>query len=51
MPWEIESDRPYQVHDLVSDQRYQWRGARNFVMLDPQRMPAHVFQAAASPAQ
>ncbi|WP_152050406.1 alpha-1,4-glucan--maltose-1-phosphate maltosyltransferase [Tautonia marina] len=31
------------VHDLLSDTRYQWRGARNFVMLDPHRMPAHVF--------
>jgi len=40
----IESEQPYQVHDLVSDQRYQWRGTRNFVMLDPQRMPAHVFR-------
>ncbi len=24
---QIDPDRPYQVHDLVSDQRYQWRGA------------------------
>jgi starch synthase (maltosyl-transferring) len=28
----------------LSDQRYQWRGPRNYVMLDPQRMPAHVFR-------
>jgi starch synthase (maltosyl-transferring) len=35
---------PFQVHDLLSDQRFQWNGARNFVMLDPQRMPAHVFK-------
>jgi starch synthase (maltosyl-transferring) len=34
----------YQVHDLLSDQRYQWRGARNYVMLDPGRLPAHVFK-------
>jgi starch synthase (maltosyl-transferring) len=34
---------PYQVHDLLSEQRYQWRGGRNFVMLDPARLPAHVF--------
>jgi starch synthase (maltosyl-transferring) len=40
----IDPGQPYQVHDLVSDQRYQWRGTRNFVMLDPQRMPAHVFR-------
>ena len=41
---QIDSDRPYQVHDLLSDQRYQWRGGRNYVMLDPRRMPAHVFR-------
>jgi starch synthase (maltosyl-transferring) len=32
------------VHDLLSEQRYQWRGRRNYVMLDPHRMPAHVFK-------
>jgi starch synthase (maltosyl-transferring) len=41
---QIESDRPYQVHDLLSEQRYQWRGRRNYVMLDPRRVPAHVFR-------
>jgi starch synthase (maltosyl-transferring) len=40
----LDAARPYQVHDLLSDQRYQWRGRRNYVMLDPQRMPAHVFK-------
>jgi starch synthase (maltosyl-transferring) len=40
----LAADQPYQVHDLLSDQRYQWRGPRNFVMLDPQRIPAHVFR-------
>ncbi len=40
----LAADQPYQVHDLLSDQRYQWHGPRNFVMLDPQRMPAHVFR-------
>jgi starch synthase (maltosyl-transferring) len=39
----LDPDRPYQVHDLLSEQRYQWRGPRNFVMLDPARLPAHVF--------
>ena len=40
----IEEDRDYQVHDLLSDAHYLWRGAWNFVMLDPQVMPAHVFR-------
>jgi starch synthase (maltosyl-transferring) len=40
----IEPDHPYQMHDLVSGARYLWTGARNFVQLDPQRSPAHVFR-------
>ena len=39
----ILEDQPYQVHDLLSDQRFLWRGPRNFVMLEPHRSPAHVF--------
>lgn len=39
----LDPEQPYQVHDLLSEQRYQWRGGRNFVMLDPTRLPAHVF--------
>ena len=31
------------VHDLLSGERYPWRGARNFLMLDPRRAPAHIF--------
>jgi starch synthase (maltosyl-transferring) len=38
----LEGDA-YQVHDLLSDERYLWRGARNFVRLEPNR-PAHVFR-------
>jgi starch synthase (maltosyl-transferring) len=40
---DIDADQPFQVHDLLSDQRFQWRGRRNYVQLDPQSMPAHVF--------
>jgi starch synthase (maltosyl-transferring) len=40
----LDSEQPYQVHDLLSDQRYLWHGRRNYVMLDPQRTPAHVFR-------
>jgi len=40
----LERDQPYQVHDLLSDQRYLWRGRLNYVLLDPQRIPAHVFR-------
>jgi starch synthase (maltosyl-transferring) len=40
----FDSDQTYQVHDLLSDQRYIWRGRYNYVLLDPQRAPAHVFR-------
>jgi starch synthase (maltosyl-transferring) len=40
----FESGQPYQVHDLLSDQRFIWRGRSNYVLLDPQRAPAHVFR-------
>ncbi|HEX3604210.1 MAG TPA: alpha-1,4-glucan--maltose-1-phosphate maltosyltransferase [Steroidobacteraceae bacterium] len=40
----IDSAQPYQVHDLLSDQRYIWRGRYNYILLEPQRSPAHVFR-------
>ncbi len=36
------SDR-YVMHDLLTDARYEWEPKRNFVMLDPTGLPAHVF--------
>lgn len=36
--------RPYQMHDLLSDARFLWDGARNYVELDPQTTPAHIFR-------
>jgi len=40
----LESGRPFQVHDLLTGARYLWNGARNFVQLDPQQAPAHLFR-------
>ncbi|HJX25465.1 MAG TPA: alpha-1,4-glucan--maltose-1-phosphate maltosyltransferase [Chthoniobacterales bacterium] len=34
----------YQVHDLISDARYAWHGRRNYVELDPEIQPAHIFR-------
>jgi starch synthase (maltosyl-transferring) len=34
----------YQVHDLLSDARYTWHGRRNYVELDPEIQPAHIFR-------
>jgi starch synthase (maltosyl-transferring) len=42
--WGIDERRTYQAHDQLSGARYLWSGRRNFVALDPQRAPAHVFR-------
>jgi starch synthase (maltosyl-transferring) len=34
---------PFQVHDLLGGGRFVWQGSRNYVELDPQVLPAHVF--------
>jgi starch synthase (maltosyl-transferring) len=34
----------YQAHDLLSDVRYMWQGRRNYVELDPEIQPAHIFR-------
>ena len=40
----LAPNEPYQVHDLLTDERYLWSGRRNFVRLDPDRIPAHIFR-------
>jgi starch synthase (maltosyl-transferring) len=40
----LTPDHPFQVHDLLSGARYIWEGARNYISLDPQMVPAHVFR-------
>lgn len=40
----LDAHQPYQVHDLVTDARYLWHGARNYVELNPQLIPAHIFR-------
>ncbi len=39
----LDPRQPYQAHDLLTDARYLWQGARNYVELDPQTLPAHIF--------
>jgi starch synthase (maltosyl-transferring) len=39
---QMESNE-YEVHDLLNDARYTWRGRQNYVELDPEIQPAHVF--------
>jgi starch synthase (maltosyl-transferring) len=40
----LDPSQPYAVHDLLSGARYQWRGPRNYVELDPGKIPAHVLK-------
>ncbi len=39
----LEGAQEITVEDLLTGERYPWRGERNFVMLDPRKAPAHVF--------
>ncbi len=39
---QMESDE-YRVEDLLSGATYTWRGRQNYVELDPETQPAHIF--------
>jgi len=39
----IDEEQAYVVHDLLSGAKYTWRGVRNYVRLDPEVQPGHVF--------
>lgn len=34
----------YVVHDLITDEKYTWFGSKNYVELDPYRLPFHLFR-------
>lgn len=40
----LDPVEPYQMHDLLGEGRYLWHGARNYVELNPQVVPAHIFR-------
>ena len=40
----IAPGEPYEMSDLLTGQRYTWRGARNYVRLDPVERVGHVFR-------
>jgi starch synthase (maltosyl-transferring) len=40
---QLDANRPFQVHELLSGARYTWHGARNYVQLNPQVVPGHIF--------
>ena len=40
----LRPDESFQVLDQLTGLRYLWQGARNYVELAPDRMPAHIFR-------
>jgi starch synthase (maltosyl-transferring) len=32
------------MHDLIADSRYLWHAGANYIELDPNKVPAHVFR-------
>ena len=40
----LAPDKPYQMHDLLADRHFLWRGPKNYVELDPHKVPAHIFR-------
>ena len=45
----IGPDEPFAVEDLLSGERWSWRGARNYVRLDPRQRPGHVLRVVRQP--
>lgn len=41
---EISPHHPYQMHDLLNDERYLWNGMHNYIELNPQISTAHIFK-------
>ena len=40
----LDDSQAYQVHDLLGAGHYLWQGARNYVALTPESLPAHIFR-------
>ncbi len=41
---DLDPNRAFQVHDLLSGARFTWHGGRNYVQLNPHVVPAHIFR-------
>jgi starch synthase (maltosyl-transferring) len=40
----LPTDEPYEVEDLLSGERFTWRGAANYVRLDPEERVGHILR-------
>jgi starch synthase (maltosyl-transferring) len=41
---QIPQDRGYEAEDLLTGARYLWNGPRNYIELNPARMPGHILK-------
>ena len=49
--FDLPTDDPYQVRDLLTGERYSWRGPNNYIKLAPSKMPVHIFRLYHEPEQ
>lgn len=40
---DIPTDKPFLAHDLLTNDRFVWQGGRQYIELNPQISPAHIF--------
>jgi starch synthase (maltosyl-transferring) len=40
----LDANHAFQAHDLLGEGRYLWQGARNYVELTPESLPAHILR-------
>ncbi|HEU6449078.1 MAG TPA: alpha-1,4-glucan--maltose-1-phosphate maltosyltransferase [Verrucomicrobiae bacterium] len=41
---ELDRQKTFQMHDLLTDARYLWRGSHNYIELNPAFSSAHIFR-------
>ena len=40
----LDEKQTFQMHDLIGNARYLWHPGENYVELDPNSVPAHIFR-------
>ena len=40
----LAPDAEFEVEDLLTGASYRWRGSRNYVELNPEKLPAHILR-------